>query len=521
MLSSPTPFFVDWVTPWTAVTYVAVAAGSYVVYRLVVAPRLSPLNRLPGPPPTSLVFGNALDVGSIVTKWSTNARFPDPYVSFMKQFGGAVHYRLLLEERVQFTDPKAVQHILATHAPQFPRDGSARLFFEDLFGGVGLFSSEGSLHDKQRKWLNPHFTSLQVKSAIAAFYAHAQRVAASVLDDAAKTNSVLSINKVFQRLALNLIGETAFGYDFDADPIAHDAYEHLLAKPTVLMGVCMLNIPHFTKLPLPWLTKRNRARDALHQIIRNVVVQGSSSCNLLDMMLEAKMDMQEALVHTMTFVSAGHETTSTALCWVFATLAAHPVVYATVRSECQHVLGTFHGLDVYDVLGELTYTTAVIQETVRLNPPAPFLSRRVAADDSVVPLSDGSDVFIPKGTSVVIVPAAMHRDPQYWDRPDEFVPERFVDGSPAFLNDCARRGTHSHAFHYMPFGAGAKSCIGQRFAMAELQVVVATFAAQFEFSLSATANINHSFNTVTAFPAKLDMAVRRCEVLAVAAAASS
>ncbi|KAF0715699.1 Aste57867_3240 [Aphanomyces stellatus] len=486
-------------------TIALLACGLYCVARLG-----SPLDRIPGPKASSVLFGHALDVLARIHNWSRAGDFPEPYLTYFRRFGRVIRLRLLLTESVVLTDPKAVQHVLAS--PLFVRDSVGRALGHEMTTGVGLLSSEGALHDAQRKALNPHFTVEQVKSTLKTVAEVATRCCMTILADAASTNTPVNMDTVLKQVTLSVIGLSTLDYDFMANPVALKAYQDFqleVANPLMLTGV--ITIPWFTSLPLPHFIRRRRAcailRALLTDVVQSKLRQEKLRKDLLDRMLDASMDSQEAIVHVMTFMFAGHETTSAALSWAFAELHAHPDVAKRVRDEACAVLATNGALDNWDSLGDLPFTKAVIQETLRLHPILPFLMPRMTSVDSDIPMSDGSSVFVPKGTNVVAMTGTMHRDEAFWSQPEAFLPDRFVEGSLLYEEDFKRRGGKSHALHYLPFGGGVKNCIGQRFAMAELQLVLATFVAQFEFRLTAQANCHAKYMVMTTPPAHLEMTV--------------
>ncbi|KAG9411317.1 hypothetical protein AC1031_016957 [Aphanomyces cochlioides] len=161
----------------------------------------------------------------------------------------------------------------------------------------------------------------------------------------------------------------------------------------------------------------------------------------------------------------------------------------------------------WKMLGELKYITACIQEALRLYPTISTLASCVAEKDDYLPTTEGKPVFIPKGTVIAISTAALHRNPKYWSQPDVYLPERFIEGTDAFLADKAMRNGRGNTYYYMPFSAGAKNCIGMRFAMAELQVMVATLLLRYSFRLTDQANVNPKMVGVSIKPVHLDMTV--------------
>jgi cytochrome P450 len=153
---------------------------------------------------------------------------------------------------------------------------------------------------------------------------------------------------------------------------------------------------------------------------------------------------------TITFLLAGHETTANALSWTFHLIANHPEVEERLREEIHRVLGD-RTPELEDV-AKLIYTKRVIQEAMRLYPPIWIIERRAIAEDEI------AGYHIPAGSSVVISPYALHRHPAFWKNPEEFNPSRFESPPPDA---------------YIPFGAGARFCIGHEFAMLEARLIVA------------------------------------------------
>ncbi|CAK4195543.1 unnamed protein product [Aphanomyces euteiches] len=199
---------------------------------------------------------------------------------------------------------------------------------------------------------------------------------------------------------------------------------------------------------------------------------------------------------------AGHETTSTTLSWVFTLFAQHPHIEAKAREEAR--AATANGGTIgWKTLGDLKYVTACIHEALRLFPTISSLASLVAVNDDYLP----KPVFIPKGTVIAITPAAMHRNPKYWSQPEVFLPERFIEGTDAFVADKALRNGQGNTYYFMPFSTGPKNCIGMRFATAEIQVVVTTLLLRYSFRLTEHANVNPTMVGVSIKPVHLDVTV--------------
>jgi cytochrome P450 len=186
---------------------------------------------------------------------------------------------------------------------------------------------------------------------------------------------------------------------------------------------------------------------------------------------------------------AGHETTSTTAAWCLLLLASHPEWQSSARSEVLEVCQGSHMLRKLKTVRTILLTAAifmcyiikpasrtmhvqvtmVIQETLRLYPPAAFVTREALNDISL------GSINIPKGTNIRVQIAMVHRDPSVWGpNPDRFDPGRFANGV---------AGACKPSHMYMPFGIGARTCAGQNLAMVELKVVLSLLLSKFEFTL--------------------------------------
>ncbi|CAK4098822.1 unnamed protein product [Aphanomyces euteiches] len=447
-----------WGFQWTTVlsltdgiALLVVAIGNYLLYLVGLRPSIQSLRHLPGPRATNYILGNAKEIMNEHCLWPVADSFPEPYISWMQQFGGAVYYRVLFEERVQLTDPTAVHHVLHTQAANFPRHPTVRFYLQDMAGGIGLLSSEDALHDRQRAALTSILNTEQINNMLRVVHSQAQWYCSTELATAAAFSSPMNMNTVFQELTLHTLGLVTCGVDFLANPTAKHAYEELQKHPSPMLMMIAMAIPGFTHLPLPSFERRKRARSALLKVVQDAI---------------------------------------------------------QVRAEYQAAMAKHGSLGEWSAVAELPFLAAVIQETLRLHPVLPTLPRRVAAQDCHVPMVDGSDILLQKGTPIVVVTSAMHRDPKYWKRARHFIPERFIAGTTAFDDDMNLRGGQSYARHFMPFGLGPKSCIGERFALAALQLVVGTFVANFDFAVTRQANCRHKFDGLAVQPAHLEMSVR-------------
>jgi cytochrome P450 len=205
---------------------------------------------------------------------------------------------------------------------------------------------------------------------------------------------------------------------------------------------------------------------------------GSDRTDLLSLLLAARdpetgeaMSDRQLRDEVMTIFLAGHETTALAATWVSYLLAQHPQAEHRLEGELEAVLRG--RAPSYDDLERLTYTRMVVEETMRLYPPAWGFSRTALAPDRI----GGYD--LPRGWLVFIIPWVMHRHPKYWDDPERFDPERF---NPA-------RAATRPKFIYLPFGAGPRQCVGNHFALTEALIIVATLAQRYRLHLVSSRRV--------------------------------
>ncbi len=190
--------------------------------------------------------------------------------------------------------------------------------------------------------------------------------------------------------------------------------------------------------------------------------------DLLDLLLEGEdpetkrqMNMAELRDNLLTFIVAGHETTALTLSWALYLCAFDPQVQEKLRAEASSVLQG--RVATAEDCAALPYTEQVIKETLRLYPPAAFISRTAQANDTLC------EREIRRKDTVMLPIYALHRHHDLWDRPDQFDPERFADDY------------RPDRYSYLPFGDGPRICIGAQFAMIEAKIILATLISRFQF----------------------------------------
>jgi cytochrome P450 len=227
-------------------------------------------------------------------------------------------------------------------------------------------------------------------------------------------------------------------------------------------------------LPLPGNLTFLRTADRLDRIVYRIIEQrrrdAAEGNDLLSLLLRihdedgTRMTDRQLRDEVMTLFLAGHETTAIALSWTWYLLAEHPEVERKLIAELAEVLGG-RAPTVAD-LPRLRYAEHVISESLRLYPPAWIISR-----EAIQPVEIGGH-RIEKGQLAMVSQWVLHRDPRFWERPDEFVPERWAVEKPTWPR-----------FAYFPFGGGPRICIGAGFAMMEAVLILASIARRFRLVL--------------------------------------
>ncbi len=367
--------------------------------------------------------------------------------------------------------PEHVRHILQDN----PRGYWKGRVFQRLtrFAGNGILFSEGDFWLRQRRMAAPAFHRAAVERLGDDMAARADALADRWL--AERRDEPFDVAPEMAGLALEIVSRALFGADVD------DWKETFTTNINYGMEYANYLVNSLTPLPMWVPTRRNRGmRQRMAELdgfLRDMVErrqrEPSANGDLLSMLLEARdedtqegMTERQLLDECITFISAGHETTGMALSWCWAVLAQHPEVEARLHAELDPVLGD--RLPGVADLPQLGYTRRVVEETLRLYPPAWVTGRESLGPDEI----DGFRIE-PK-SFLFLSPYVTHRHPEFWDDPETFDPDRFLP----------ERSEGRPRYAYYPFGGGRRLCIGREFALVELQLVLATLARRLRLELA-------------------------------------
>lgn len=382
-------------------------------------------------------------------------------------YGGMSLIEILGDNQLIVSDPELFREILVTKSKSFHKGHDYKDTKKGLarFLGNGIIVSDGEFWKKQRKLVQPAFHVNRIKE-----YADTMgQYTEDMLKNWQNLDSV-DVAHEMMLLTLRIVARTLFHTDVreNATDIATtmEALNETSGQNTLLP----------TWIPTPQeLTARKAIRDMddyVYALIAERRQHEEDNGDLLSMLLLAegddgtRMSDKEVRDEAVGLFLAGHETTANALNWVFYLLAKNPDVAEKLHEELDLVLAG--RTPTMQDLRDLPYTDMVIKEAMRWMPPVSGVGRTAIEDVEI------GGYLIEKNTSILLNFYSVHHDENYWDNPSEFRPERFAP----------EHDTDRHRYAYLPFGGGARVCVGNSFAMMEAQILLATIAQNYTLSLA-------------------------------------
>jgi cytochrome P450 len=395
-------------------------------------------------------------------------------VAFLSQvhrrYGDVAYFRIGRRRIYLISHPEYVRDITVTHADNFTKGPALRLAKVTL--GEGLLTSEGDFHRRQRRLMQPAFHAQRVTDYADVFATFARRTR-----DRWNAGDVFDVRAAMTQLTLEIVAKTLFDAEIEAEVrelgeamdvtvTMFDRSRHPFARLLNLLPL---------KSNLRFLKAKDRVFETIDRMIAQQRRQGSSGDrkDFLSILLRARdsegdkqgMSDEQLRFEAMTLFSAGHETTANALVWTWLLLAQNPAAEARLHEELDRELGG--RLPTGGDVPRLQYTRAVMAESMRLYPPAWVIGRQAIKAHRV------GDFEIPAQGVVLMSQYIVHRDPRWWERPDEFRPERWLAEQP-----------NRPRYAYFPFGGGPRQCIGESFAWLEGILLIATLAQRWRFGLA-------------------------------------
>lgn len=390
-----------------------------------------------------------------------------------RRYGDVVRFTIGGRTAHLVSDPQAVQHVLQDNNRNYLK-GRGLAKVRGILG-QGLLTSEGEIWRRQRRLIQPVFH----RRKIASFATKMTAATEAMLErwqPRADSREPFDVAEEMMRLTLDIVSKTLF-----STALSEREFETVskVMRPMLQFAARRITSPFdfLDKWPTPANVGQQQRQEKLNEIVYRIIEERRRSevehDDLLGLLMAAqddetgeRMSDRQLRDEVMTIFLAGHETTANLLSFLWALLAKHPDVRQKLHEEIDH---TLQGRPpAIEDLPHLTLTNLIIQETLRLYPPAWIIGRQAIEDDHIGGFS------IPAGSGVLISPYIIHRHPVYWDNPDTFDPWRFAEEG---NGDRPR-------YAYLPFGGGPRLCIGNNFALTEAALIVATVAQRYELNLA-------------------------------------
>jgi cytochrome P450 len=381
------------------------------------------------------------------------------FLQLTRDYGDIVQYRATPEPAYLLNHPDFVKQVLVSNGRNYNKDTYLNKHMLQAVTGQGLLTSENPLWRKQRRLIQPFFHRHYLVN-FADLIIDATNQMLLRLELCAAQDEPFDIANEMMTLTLNIVSRALFGYDID--------------KQASRIGEAVNRMIEIGK------PKRRRFQEmakVLDDIVYDLIRQRrqqphGEQRDLLDMLMQVRyedsgegMGDRQIRDEVMSLLIAGHETTANALSWLWVLLGQHPDVVIQIEGELDEVLNG-RSPTVAD-FPNLIYSNQVIKESMRLYPSAWSISRRALADDEI------GGYAIPAGAIVALSPYTLHRHPAFWPEPEKFDPGRFTPEQEAKRNRYA----------YVPFGAGARKCIGDQFALMESMIILPMTLQRFRLHL--------------------------------------
>ncbi|KAI0072184.1 cytochrome P450 [Panus rudis PR-1116 ss-1] len=483
----------------------------------------SPFSNIPGPKVKSFLGGHVVEVYDR-NSWDFHNEIIDKYNSVVRIQG------LLGNPGIFVFDPKGLHHVIVKHQDAF---AAPEWFNEGEYAALGpcLLAVHGKEHRRQRKLLNPAFSTSRIREMTPLFYRVVDKLHAALDRELGPSDEPKTLNILdwLSRTAMELIAQGGLGYSLD--PLvktSSDEYAEALKAllPTLAsLAKYQLLLPHIRRMtspafqrkmidyiPIPDLKKVRDIVDVLERRSKEIYEAKKAALkagdaavsqqigegkDIMSILLRANMEAsdedklpeEEVTAQMSLLLFAATDTTSSMLVQVLQLLAEHKDMQARLRAEILEATERAGGNIPYDELMTLPLLDAVCRETLRAYPPINIVLRD-ALEDTVMPLSrpfrglDGRmihEIPIPKGSSIILGLRAANLDKQSWgEDAREWKPERWLSPLPESVVEAKVPGVYSNQMSFM---GGPRACIGFKFSELEAKIVLIVLLRSFEFDL--------------------------------------
>ncbi len=384
------------------------------------------------------------------------------------------HARMFMRDTFLCNDPDAVQFAFSQKNASFERKAPQMRYALEPLLGDGLFISDGDTWRKRRRIVAPivHVSRLSAFAQI--MVEAAEEVRGRWLK---QEGAVIDVLTESATLTAEIICRTLFGRKLGHEHAREivegfSDYQRFIGQIDVLS---LLGLPDWFPR---WQGRAiHRSVRRIHDVLEHVIAsyraqKKADEDSVIEQLLNARdpetdepLDPEALRNEIAVLFMAGHETTANSLAWVWYLISQAPKTLEKLHAELDKVLGG-RSPQLSD-LPNLVYTRAIFDEALRLYPPVPILPREAVRDEEY------RGIRIPKGSLLFVVPWLLHRHKRLWEKPDSFIPERFLPQSSAGISK----------FAYVPFSIGPRICAGMSFGLTEAILCLATLAQKFELRL--------------------------------------
>ena len=443
------------------------------------------LRRLPGPRAYPLI-GNLFDMPR-----GPKSYIPDVLKLNDRTPGGLLHLRFGGVDYVLLTSAESAETLLRSRRAitKSTDYDPARVWMGD-----GLLLSTGDKWHQRRKLLTPAFHNVDVLESF--LEVMNENASALVKRLEASGGQTLDVMPLVSDTALNILAQTAMGVSLTEDSRGAEYITAAQRMGAVVMGRFWYPWlwSDFIFWLLGWKKEQDEAVGVLHSFTRNVIrdrrraradadtgtaaeEEGLSRRKaFLDLLLSseegAQLTDEDVAEEVDTFMFEGHDTTTSGIVWTMFNIARFPDVQRKVHAELDDLLPDTP--PTREDLAQLQYLGSVIKESHRLFPPVPNFSRNLRSDETI------AGYEIPAGTNVSLFPHVIHRDPRHWPEPEKFDPDRHRPETAATR----------HPFALIPFSAGPRNCIGQKFATMEEKAILSAILRRFSLETDNEYSLN-------------------------------
>jgi cytochrome P450 len=399
-------------------------------------------------------------------------QFKNDPINFMlktaKDYNDITLFKILGKKIYFINHPDYVEHVLQKNYKNYHKSPGYKPI--RLWGGTGIFTSDGEEWLRRRKLYQPAFTNSSIKNYTSVVLDNALLMTENWIK-IAEQGEKLNISKEMTMVTMSVISETLFStkIEFGSELFESTSYalewigKRMLRQPFVLPA----NFPSASN------KKFHAAVASMDKLVYKIIDAKKKENNNPDDLLSRFMkpedenlkplNEKELRDEVMTIFVAGHETSANVLSWAFYSIATMPRIQQKLFEE----ISSLGDRDLtFEDMHDLIYTVQVLSETMRMYPPVWHLGRMNLEDDEI------GGYHIPKGSHIRMSPLTIHQNADYWENPKVFDPERFAPS----------KAKEQAPFTYIPFGAGPKLCAGRNFAMMEMVLILADAVRKYEFS---------------------------------------